>query len=141
MKIRKDFVTNSSSSSFICCFARVADPEKAKAILEKHEDTIQQYSAQDVLAELDDNEWSTWLEWEWAGIDVTPSENYVAQHMDDVFVLVTNSEELYEDEDGDVNYNVNYEDFDKKTISAIDDISEENGFAEIDMQYGAGRNG
>ena len=35
-KIRTDFVTNSSSSSYIICFARIADEEKAKRIIEKH---------------------------------------------------------------------------------------------------------
>ena len=44
MKIRSDFVTNSSSSSFICCFARIADPIKAQAILEKHKDRIEVYT-------------------------------------------------------------------------------------------------
>ena len=52
MKFRKDFVTNSSSSSFICCFARIADPEKAQAVLDKHGDRIEVYTAEEVLANI-----------------------------------------------------------------------------------------
>ena len=40
MKIRNGFVTNSSSASFIVCFARVEDEEKAKKIAAKHEFTL-----------------------------------------------------------------------------------------------------
>lgn len=138
MKKRTDFVTNSSSSSFICCFARVADKKKAQAILDKHNGKIEIYSAEEVLAELSGSRWSKWLEYDWAGVDVTPDEKYIRQHMDDNFIVITDSEEIFEDEDGYTDYYVEYSDFDTE---AIDDITEENGFAEIECQYGAGRNG
>ena len=35
MKFRNSFVTNSSSSSYIICFARIADEEKAQKIIDK----------------------------------------------------------------------------------------------------------
>lgn len=141
MKIRKDFVTNSSSSSFICCFARIADSEKAATVLSNHKNKIEVYTAAEVLSELNDSKWSKWLEWDWANIDATPSRKYIESHMDDNFVVVTEYQDLEEDEDGEVDYYVDYNDFSKNTTDAIDAISEKNGFAEIDVQYGAGRNG
>ena len=80
MKFRKDFVTNSSSSSFICCFARIADPEKAQAILDKHGDRIEVYTAEEVLANIKNRRWGAWLEADWAGVDVTPTEDYIRDH-------------------------------------------------------------
>ena len=67
MKIRSDFVTNSSSSSFICCFARIADPIKAQAILEKHKDRIEVYTSEEVLENIKNDRWGRWLEADWAG--------------------------------------------------------------------------
>lgn len=141
MKIRKDFVTNSSSSSFICCFARIVDSEKAAEVLSNHKNKIEVYTADEVLSELNESKWSKWLEWDWASIDATPSREYIESHMDDSFVVVTEYQDLEEDEDGEVNYYVDYSDFSKNTTDAIDAINETNGFAEIDIQYGAGRNG
>ena len=58
--------------------------------------------------------------------------------MDYNFIFITDSEQIFEYEDGYTDYYVEYSDFDTE---AIDDITEENGFAEIECQYGAGRDG
>lgn len=140
MKIRQDYVTNSSSSSFIICFARIENEEKAKSVLEKHNGRISVYSGEEVLHHVKRgrNSWSNWLEYDWAGIDVTPSEDYIMQHLDSRYVVTRDYDDLYADEDGEVDYDVCYEDFD---TSVIDDITEENGFTDINCDFGAGYNG
>lgn len=87
MKIRSDFVTNSSSSSFICCFARIADPIKAQDILEKHKDRIEVYTSEEILENIKNDRWGRWLEADWAGVDVTPKEDYIKEHAGDQFVV------------------------------------------------------
>lgn len=100
MKFRKDFVTNSSSSSFICCFARIADPEKAQAVLDKHGDRIEVYTAEEVLANIKNRRWGAWLEADWAGVDVTPTEDYIRDHAESKFVVAEDRQDIDEDEDG-----------------------------------------
>lgn len=139
MKIRTDFVTNSSSSSFICCFARIANREKAQPILDEHKNNIEIYTAREVLEALGDSKWSDWLEYYWAGVNCTPERSYIEKHMDDSFIVIRGGFEIYEDGDGYPDYSVYYDDFDESAI--IDKITEENGFAETYCECGAGRNG
>lgn len=103
MKIRNDFVTNSSSSSFIICFARIANEDKAKAIIEKH--TLDVFDCDGVNEE-------------------------------NKFVIITDSNEGVEDEWGDAEY-----DYDFSMNDAINEITEENAFADIEVAEGEGRNG
>ena len=141
MKFRSDFVTNSSSSSFICCFARIADEEKAKKILEEYKHDISVYTAEEVLNEInhyDKYYLDGWLDYSWAGIYMTPEKDYIKEHMDSKFVVSEHSEEVWVDEYGYADYDVDFSDFD---TTVIEQITEENGFADIECQYGAGRNG
>lgn len=138
MKFRTGFVTNSSSSSFICCFARIADEEKAKKILEQYKYDIEVYTAEEVLEEIEERCWSGWLDCDWAGIYMTPNKDYIKEHMNSRFIVSEHREDLCEDEDGYVDYDVSYKEC---TTDAIDAITKENGFIDIECQYGAGRDG
>ena len=140
MKVRLSHITNSSSSSYIVCFARIVDEEKAKNILDKYKEDIEIYTAQEALDEINNTRsWHRWLDVDWAGIYATPEKEYIESHMDSRFIVHEHCEDLYEDEDGECDYDVDYYDFWHTDV--IDQITEENGFADIDVQYGAGRNG
>ena len=137
MKIRSDFVTNSSSSSFIICFARIADNNKANDILKKYPD-IEVYTGEEVMQRIKNSRWGNWLEYDWAGIDVTPDKDYIETNIDNSFIVYSDMFDLYEDDDGEIDYDVDYDDFD---TTVFDCITEKNGFSDVELQYGAGRNG
>ena len=141
-KIRAGFVTNSSSSSFIVCFARIADKEKAQKIIDEYKKNVdlEIYSGSECLKEMENRRWSKWLEWDWAGIDATPSTDYINEYIDDDFIVITDYSDIEDPEwEGEYDWDENYHD--PKVLDAISEIIEENGFADIDCQYGAGRDG
>ena len=130
MKIRTDYVTNSSSSSYIICFARIVDEEKAKRIIDKYNIAI--LSEKDVRHEM---RWGG-LGADWAGATLYGTDKILKEHPDDKYIIIEDWMDADYDEDGDPIY---YYDFDMD--DAIGDITEKNGFADIDCAEGEGRNG
>jgi hypothetical protein len=135
MKIRTDFVTNSSSSSYIICFARIADEEKAKVIINKHDITV--LSVTDVRHEM---RWGE-LGADWAGACIWDADGILKAHPDDKYIILEdwNDADEYWDEEID-DYCIEYS-YCFEVDDAIVDITEENGFADIEVAEGEGRNG
>ena len=135
MKIRTDFVTNSSSSSYIICFARIVDEEKAKAIIDKH--NIPVLTEKDVRHEM---RWGD-LGADWAGAYIWDANKILKEHPDDKYIILEdcNDADEYWDEEID-DYCIDYC-YVFEVDDAIADITEENGFADIEVAEGEGRNG
>ena len=130
MKIRTDFVTNSSSSSYIICFARIADEEKAKPIIDQY--NLDVLSASDVKHEM---RWGD-LGADWAGATLYGTDKILQAHPDDKYIII----EDYIEADYDEDYEPIY-DYDFEMNDAIESITEAHGFANIDCAEGEGRNG
>lgn len=133
MKFRTSFVTNSSSSSYIICFARISDRDKAQKILDK--EGLDVFNAEDIRHEMYYGE----LGADWANATIWNANEILNESPDGEFVLIEGGFEIYEPWDGEPNYDVDYCDFyEAKTINQI---TKENGFDNIEIAYGAGRNG
>ena len=130
MKFREDFVTNSSSASYIICFARVADMDKAKPIIDKYE--LDLLDVDDVKHEM---RWGE-LGAEWAGAELYGTDEILEAHPDDKYIIIEDCNDAYYDDDDEPVY-----DYDFDANEAIDNITVENGFADIDVAEGEGRNG
>lgn len=135
MKFREDFVTNSSSASYIICFARIKDEEKANKIIEKY--NLDVFSVDDVKHEM---RWGE-LGADWAGASLWGTNEILKKYPDDRYIIIEeclDAEEYWDDEIKDVviDYDYNF-----RSNDAIGNITEENGFADIECAEGEGRNG
>ena len=131
MKIRKGFVTNSSSSSFIICFARIADKEKAQKIIDQFN-----LDVLDVTGVNDERNWSGELGASWCGAVIYGVDDILEKHPDGEYIVIEDRNDDYYDEWGDAVY-----DYDFSMNEAIDAITEVNGFADIKVAEGEGRDG
>lgn len=131
MKIRSDFVTNSSSSSFIICFARIKDMDKAKKIID--ECGLEVLDANDVKNQTDSY---GELGADWCGAVIYGVDDILAAHPNSKYIIITDSQEADYDEKGYAVYDCNFSESD-----TIDKITEENGFANIDIAEGEGFDG
>ena len=109
-------MTNSSSSSYIICFARIADEEKANKIIK--ENNLSVFVKQDVEHEM---RWTGYLGADWAGAELWDTKNVLKEHPDDKFIIIEDWIDASWDDDAE-EY-VFYYDFDMNDV--IDKITEE----------------
>lgn len=130
MKVRTDFVTNSSSSSYIICFARISDEEKAKAIIDQHD--LDVFDVDGVKRHM----WCGELGADWCGATIYGVDKMLQDNPDSKFIIIEDSNEAVYDDDCEPIY-----DYDFSMNEAISEITEENGFVDIEIAEGEGRNG
>lgn len=143
MRYRLGFVSNSSSSSFICCYATVIDEEKALAYLKKmNNDDAEIITTEEAIKK--GAGWDCYGA-DWAGVWDHP----VIKKDKDFKYLIFESRggagsgdhDFLVDEDWCCDYDVDFEDFEQYEQDFINGVSEETGFSNINIGYGAGRNG
>lgn len=143
MKIRSGFVSNSSSSSFIICYALINDEAKARPLIDNDSD-ITIYTEEELEKAIKESKWSHPLQCDWAGVYVEMKHTGNPKQLHMIFSSyggAGDGDYAFDLEDtGNLDYDVNYNDFSEADF--IDKtFTKENGFIDIEVQYGAGRNG
>ena len=142
MKKRLGFISNSSSSSFICCYAKIIDEEKALKYLEETKEFYEILTTEEAI-----KKGSGWSDYgaDWAGVFDRPmideDNNYKYLIFESCGGAGDGDHDFDPECQGDYNYDVGYDDFDKSETDFIDGVSEATGFTDIEVGYGAGRNG
>ena len=130
MKIRTDFVTNSSSSSFIVCFARVSDREKAQSVIDKY--NLQTYSAEEVRKEY--GYWDDYIGNDFAR--VYPGD-VLKEYPNDSFIIIWDSNDAwYDEEEDEYIYDYSF-----SCNEVIDELLKNDGFSDIMTDEGEGFDG
>ena len=134
MKIRSDFVTNSSSSSFISVFAKIKDKEKAGEIIKKQglEKCIFSNAK---LQKMKENDFGKCLSNN--GLDLAQVKEDSEWY--DLFLLWEDYEDIGYWEDDYSKFDIS--DFSMTSQTIFNSISEENGFEVISSGFWAGYNG
>ena len=132
MKIRTDFVTNSSSSSYIICFARIADEEKAYPIVDKY--GLEVFDVKGVNKE---KNWYGELGADYCGAIIYGVDDVLKAHPDDKYIIIQDAIDAGWDDETleDIFF------YDFAMNDAIEEITEENGFADIECAEGEGFDG
>lgn len=128
MKTRKFFVSNSSSSSFICTIAVVRDEEKLKKFEEKIGEKLDRYTYEEICKNYRRGDFEDCLS--------KPNEKY----KDCVFIHEYYMDDIEEDPDGETNYDADLDWFPDKQ-QEIFSADLEDGLEIVDQTYYAGRNG
>lgn len=143
MKFRMDFVSNSSSSSFIGAFAKISDTEKAMPIIKKYKLESYIRLGEDILREITSKKFMGYGA-DWANVDLTPEAGTV--NKDAKYILWESwggagedDTSFYNEEFDTYDHTVVLSDFKEEEQNIYNNIKEENGFSDIIKDFGSGR--